>query len=133
MININEHPQMVKLNDSLFDQLGIAVYVYKLYLTHPTISGNKWFKLKYNLFETKRLGLNTILTFGGAYSNHIHATAAACKESGLKSIGIIRGERTTELNPTLAFAESCGMQLHFIDRETYRTKNTEPFIPNLKE
>lgn len=129
---VNEQPPIIKLNDATLNEQGVELFVCKLYLTHPTISGNKWFKLKYNLQEAKRLGLNTILTFGGAFSNHIHATAAACKEYGLKSIGIIRGERSDPLNPTLTFAESCGMRLNFIDRESYRNKNTHAFIEKLK-
>lgn len=132
MLTINQHAPVIKLFDPELDQHGVELFVYKLYLTHPTISGNKWFKLKYNLREAKQLRLNTILTFGGAYSNHIHATAAACKEYGLKSIGIIRGERNDPLNPTLTFAESCGMRLYFIDRESYRNKNTDAFIEKLK-
>lgn len=133
MSMVNEHPPIVKLSDPLFTEHGVELFVYQLYHTHPTISGNKWFKLKYNLQEAKRLGVNTILTFGGAYSNHIHATAAACKEFGLKSISIIRGERSGTLNSTLTFAESCGMQLHFIDRETYKSKNTEAFVEKLRQ
>ncbi|MBI2269978.1 MAG: 1-aminocyclopropane-1-carboxylate deaminase/D-cysteine desulfhydrase [Bacteroidetes bacterium] len=132
MSTVNEQPPIIKLNDPILNKQGAELFVCKLYLTHPTISGNKWFKLKYNLQEAKRLGLNTILTFGGAYSNHIHATAAACKEYGLKSIGIIRGERSNPLNSTLTFAESCGMQLYFIDRGVYRNKNTDAFIEKLK-
>jgi 1-aminocyclopropane-1-carboxylate deaminase len=129
---INERPPIIKLNDPELDQAGVELFVHQLYLIHPTIGGNKWFKLKYNLQEAKRLGLNTILTFGGAYSNHIYATAAACKEFGFRSIGVIRGERT-ELNSTLTFAESCGMTLHFVDRETYRNKHTDIFIENIKQ
>lgn len=130
---VNEHPPIIKLNDPEFAKHGVELFVYQLYLTHPTISGNKWFKLKYNLQEAKRLGLNTILTFGGAYSNHIYATAAACKEFGFSSIGIIRGERSPKLNSTLTFSESCGMQLHFIDRDKYRDKTNEAFVEKLKQ
>jgi 1-aminocyclopropane-1-carboxylate deaminase len=77
------------------------------------------------------LGHDTLLTFGGAYSNHIFATAAAGKELGLKTIGIIRGEKTLPLNHTLAFAESCGMKLHYVSRETYRKKTETEFIEQL--
>ena len=70
-------------------------------LIHPTISGNKWRKLKYNLIEAKKLGQKTLLTFGGAFSNHIHATASAGKIFGFNTIGIIRGEEHLPLNPTL--------------------------------
>ena len=101
-------------------------------LNHEYASGNKWWKLKYNLEEATRIGHDTLLTFGGAYSNHIYATAAAAKELGLKSIGIIRGENTLPLNHTLAFAESCGMTLHFVSREKYRNKTTDDFIQQLQ-
>ena len=103
------------------------------YLNHPAISGNKWWKLKYNLEEAVRLKQHTLLTFGGAYSNHIYATAAAAKEVGLKSIGIIRGEEVPPLNRTLAFAESCGMKLQYISRENYRLKTKESFIQKLHD
>jgi len=88
-------------------------------LNHPFVTGNKWWKLKYNLEEAERLHHKTILTFGGAFSNHIYATAAAAHELNLKSIGIIRGEETLPLNSTLAFASHKNMKLHYVDRETY--------------
>lgn len=101
-------------------------------LNHPFVSGNKWWKLKYNLVEAQRQGHDTLLTFGGAYSNHIFATAAAAHEIGLKSIGIIRGEETLPLNKTLSFAKNKGMQLHYVSRETYRIKTEKEFIERLK-
>jgi 1-aminocyclopropane-1-carboxylate deaminase len=100
-------------------------------INHPFASGNKWWKLKYNLEEAVLLGDDTLLTFGGAYSNHIFATAAAGKELGLKTIGIIRGEETLPLNHTLAFAENCGMKLHYVSREAYRKKTESDFIEQL--
>ncbi len=130
---INQKAPIVEINDPLLASYGVSIFVHQLYLIHPTISGNKWFKLKYNLQEAQQVGHDIVLTFGGAYSNHIHATAAACKAFGLKCIGVIRGERNVQLNSTLAFAESCGMQLHFVDRATYRTKHTDSFIQNLRK
>ena len=91
---------------------------------HPVISGNKWRKLKYNLMAAKEAKETTLLTFGGAYSNHIHAVAGAAKEYDFKSIGIIRGEEHLPLNPTLQDAQDMGMQLHYLDRPTYRQKHT---------
>ncbi len=102
---------------------------------HPHISGNKYRKLKYNLINAKNQGYKTLLTFGGAYSNHIAAVAAAGKEFGFKSIGIIRGEELidkVDTNPTLLFAKECGMKFHFITREEYRKKNELEFIEKLK-
>ncbi|HQA74853.1 MAG: pyridoxal-phosphate dependent enzyme [Flavobacterium sp.] len=104
-------------------------------LLHPYISGNKFRKLKYNIEEVKRLNKNTLLTFGGAYSNHILAVAAVGKEYGFKTIGIIRGEELVnniENNPTLSKAKEFGMEFDFISRDNYRNKNDENFIATLK-
>ena len=100
-------------------------------LNHPYVSGNKWWKLKYNLEEAKKQGHKTLLTFGGAYSNHIFSTAAAAYELGFESIGIIRGEETLPLNPALSFAKSRGMKLKYISREAYRKKTSPEFINEL--
>ena len=88
-----------------------------------SISGNKFRKLKYNLLFVKQEGFKKVLTFGGAFSNHIHAVAAAGQFYGIETIGVIRGEKTAALNPTLRFAERCGMVLHFINRSDYRDKD----------
>lgn len=102
-------------------------------LIHPALSGNKWRKLKYNLIEAERQNQNTLLTFGGAYSNHIHATAAAGKLFGINTIGMIRGERHEPLNPTIQFATEQGMHLDYMDRQTYRRKTESEVIDQLKE
>ena len=105
------------------------------YLIHPYISGNKYRKLKYNLLEAKAQQKNTLLTFGGAYSNHISATAFAGKEGEFKTIGVIRGEELRckiESNPTLKFAKTCGMELFFVSRENYRKKSNPEFIKELQ-
>jgi 1-aminocyclopropane-1-carboxylate deaminase len=114
------------------DRAGIRLLVLREDLNHPEVSGNKWWKLKYNLQEALQLNQRTLLTFGGAYSNHIFSTAAAAHELGLKSIGVIRGEETVHLNHTLAFAKEKGMLLHFVSREAYRQKTEMDFIHNLK-
>lgn len=104
-------------------------------LIHPMISGNKFRKLKYNLEEAKTQHINTLLTFGGAYSNHIAAVSAAGKAFGFNTIGIIRGEELIDKideNPTLKFAEESGMHLKFVTREAYRNKTSQPFIDELK-
>ncbi|SHK02775.1 1-aminocyclopropane-1-carboxylate deaminase/D-cysteine desulfhydrase [Hymenobacter psychrotolerans] len=100
-------------------------------LTHPELPGNKWRKLKYNLTEAQQLGHDTLLTFGGAFSNHIAAVAAAGRLTGLRTIGIIRGEETPPLNPTLARAAADGMTLRYLDRETYRRKQDPAFLAEL--
>lgn len=106
-----------------FTDKNISVDVLRLDKMHPVISGNKWFKLRFYLEEAKQLNKNIIVTFGGAWSNHIVATAAACKLSGFKSAGIIRGEKPADPSPTLKQAKELGMELHFTSREDYKRKS----------
>ncbi|NEM99549.1 1-aminocyclopropane-1-carboxylate deaminase/D-cysteine desulfhydrase [Pontibacter burrus] len=120
-----------QLQHPLLQKHHIELWVKREDLLHPHISGNKWRKLKYNLQEAKAQGKQTIVTFGGAYSNHIAATAAAGAEFGFKTIGMIRGEEHLPLNPTLAFATEQGMELHYIAREAYRLKNEPKFLAEL--
>jgi len=113
----------------------VALYVKREDLIHPFISGNKYRKLKYNLLRAKSENKKKMLTFGGAFSNHIAAVAFAGKEQGFETIGIIRGEELAEKasqNPTLQFAKECGMQLEFISRTDYRFKNESGFLDQLK-
>ncbi|MBW3517740.1 1-aminocyclopropane-1-carboxylate deaminase/D-cysteine desulfhydrase [Flavobacterium sp. NKUCC04_CG] len=119
----------------LFFKHDISLYIKREDLLHPQISGNKFRKLKYNLLKAKDLGLNTLLTFGGAFSNHIAATAAAGKEFGFQTIGVIRGEELSKQyldNPTLRKAEQNGMLLKFITRKAYREKTEPHFLADLK-
>jgi 1-aminocyclopropane-1-carboxylate deaminase len=116
----------------LLKEKGIKLFIKRTDQTHKHVSGNKWYKLKYNLIEAKKKGFQTLLTFGGAYSNHIAATACAAKENGFKSIGVIRGEEHLPLNPTLQFAKEQGMHIHYVSRSDYRLKTTTEFINNLK-
>ncbi len=105
-------------------------------LIHPFVSGNKFRKLKYNLQQAKAENQSKLLTFGGAFSNHIAAVAFVGKENGFQTIGIIRGEELAEKineNPTLLFAKQCGMQLEFVTREEYRNKNNLDFIAQLNQ
>ncbi|WP_117610347.1 1-aminocyclopropane-1-carboxylate deaminase/D-cysteine desulfhydrase [Flavobacterium sp. ABG] len=105
-------------------------------LLHPFVSGNKFRKLKYNLLQAKAENQETVLTFGGAFSNHIAAVAYAGKEQGFKTIGVIRGEELLDKidgNPTLRFAQENGMQFEFVSREDYRLKNEISFLENLKQ
>ena len=114
---------------------GVSITIKRLDLVHPAISGNKFFKLKYNFLEAKNLGYLGVLTFGGAFSNHIAATAFAAKQFCFKSIGIIRGEElaTKSLNHTLSTAQEFDMQLKFISREHYRLKDSSDFLAELKQ
>ncbi len=114
---------------------AVSVTVKRLDQIHPQISGNKFFKLKYNLLEAQKQGLNKVLTFGGAYSNHIAATAYAAHLFGFKSVGVIRGEELAAkpLNSTLATAQQFGMQLHFVSREHYRLKDQPEYLAALNQ
>ena len=104
-----------------FYSSATTVDVLRLDLLHPVVSGNKWYKLKEYLKEAKQLQ-KIILTYGGAFSNHIVATAAAAGWNGLKAVGIIRGEKPDSFSPTLRQALDFGMELFFISREQYKTK-----------
>jgi 1-aminocyclopropane-1-carboxylate deaminase len=103
----------------------VTVDVLRLDDIHPVISGNKWFKLNYHLKNAQKAGVKTILTFGGAWSNHILATACACRLAGFSSIGYIRGEFSPKPSETLKMAEKEGMQLEFVSRESYRSLMAE--------
>jgi len=116
---------------------GIQLWIKREDLLHPEVSGNKFRKLKYNLLQAKKEQFQTILTFGGAHSNHIAATAAAGQLLDFQTIGIIRGDELAEAkdnwSSTLKYAASCGMEFDFISREEYRNKDSAEFKENLKE
>jgi 1-aminocyclopropane-1-carboxylate deaminase len=125
------------LNQSIAINLpnGISLVMKREDLIHPFVSGNKFRKLKYNLLQAKTENQSTLLTFGGAYSNHIAAVAYAGKEKGFQTIGIIRGDELgdkIESNPTLKFAQECGMQFEFVSREDYRLKTDSAFLEQLE-
>ena len=132
MISYQKTP-VHELRSALLKEAGVRLLVKREDLNHHEIQGNKWWKLKYNLEEAKRLRMDTLLTLGGAYSNHIYATASAARELGFRSIGIIRGEEVLPLNRTLQFAVDCGMKLHFVSRDRYRQKAEEEFVNALRE
>lgn len=121
--NVGEAP-IQEIHDDLFDRFQVKLFLKREDKLHPEVSGNKWRKLKYNLMEARKKGNFTLLTFGGAYSNHIYAVAAAGAELGFKTIGVIRGEESSSLNHTLSFAAEKGMKLHFIKREVFQLKDT---------
>jgi 1-aminocyclopropane-1-carboxylate deaminase len=128
-----ENIRLDKIELPLLKEKGIELSVLRLDLLNQVISGNKWFKLKYNLENIKQNGITQILTFGGAYSNHIVASAAAAQLLQLKSIGIIRGEKPSKLSHSLEFAQQCGMQFYFESRDNYRNKNNEEYLKQLRE
>ena len=124
--------QTQEISMLLLKEKEVRLFIKRIDKVHPFVSGNKWFKLKYNLLEAQKQGIETLLTFGGAYSNHIAATAFAAQEKGFNRIGIIRGEEHLPLNPTLRFAKQNGMELHYVSRSDYREKTNPDFLEKLK-
>ncbi|MFE5332613.1 1-aminocyclopropane-1-carboxylate deaminase/D-cysteine desulfhydrase [Embleya sp. NPDC056575] len=124
---------LCELSDPRLTALGLLLCLKRDDLIHPEVPGNKWRKLKYNLAAARERGEHTLLTFGGAYSNHLRATAAAGHALGLATVGVVRGEELADrpLNPSLAFAAERGMRLVFVDRATYRAKHTTPVLERL--
>lgn len=121
-----------KIENDAFTRRGIELYVKRDDLIHPFISGNKWRKLKYNIALCHQRKNQGILTFGGAYSNHLLATASACELEGLTSIGIVRGEElNVQSNETLRKCASMGMQLIFVSREEYRMRHDKAYHESL--
>ena len=115
----------------LAKQKSVDVFIRRDDLIDTHLSGNKFYKLFYNLHAAKDLGYQQLLSFGGAHSNHIYALAMATKFSGFKCIGVIRGERPRQLSATLLDAESAGMKLHFVSRTDYREKNSQELRDSL--
>ena len=114
---------------------GITLEIKREDLLHPFVSGNKFRKLKYNVLQAKAENQSVLLTFGGAFSNHIAAVAYAGKEQGFETIGVIRGDELRDKiseNPTLSFAQECGMRFEFVTREAYRHKTETAFIEQLQ-
>ena len=114
---------------------GITLEIKREDLLHPFVSGNKFRKLKYNVLQAKAENQTVLLTFGGAFSNHIATIAYAGKEQGFETIGVIRGDELRDKiseNPTLSFAQECGMRFEFVTREAYRHKTETAFIEQLQ-
>ncbi|MBO0939060.1 1-aminocyclopropane-1-carboxylate deaminase/D-cysteine desulfhydrase [Fibrella sp. HMF5335] len=128
------------LPDPFPQPVPVRLYLKRDELLHPTVSGNKWRKLKYNLIEANRLGFKRIVTFGGAYSNHLYATAAAGHLFGFETVGVVRGDELAgspdcnkPLNATLQFCRDHGMTLHFVSRTDYRRAAEPAYLAQLQE
>ena len=115
---------------SLDNGLSRPIDILRLDNLHPTISGNKWYKLKYNLVESEKLKADSIVSFGGAFSNHLHALAYAGQLFNIKTIGIVRGEEVA--NPTLNDCKKWGMELHFVSRVDYKRRTEIDFLEKLQ-
>ncbi|GAB3755745.1 1-aminocyclopropane-1-carboxylate deaminase/D-cysteine desulfhydrase [Spirosoma pomorum] len=122
------------LSDPFPKLVPIRFYIKRDDLLHPLVSGNKWRKLKHNLIAAREQDFGTLLTFGGAFSNHLYATAAAGRVFGFRTVGVVRGDELADRprNPTLAFCEAAGMQLHFVSRNAYGQKDDPAFIADLQ-
>lgn len=122
-----------ELSDDRLGQAGVRLYLKRDDLINPDIPGNKWRKLKNNLAAARQQGEQVLLTFGGAYSNHIRATAAAGHYFGFSTIGVIRGEEHLPLNPSLAYAADRGMRLAYLDRAAYRANASPAVVGALRQ
>lgn len=111
---------LTKITHPLLEQQQIELWLKRDDLLHPIVSGNKWRKLKYVLDHALSIGADTLVSMGGAYSNHLHALAYVGRELGLKTIGLIRGEPSSSLTPTLTDLQQWGMELRFVSRTDYR-------------
>ena len=122
------------LHHPLFNKHNVQVKIKRDDIIHPIISGNKWRKLKYNLQYVKNTQeFSGVLSFGGSYSNHIHALAFACFEQKIPCVGIIRGEVEHANNFTLSWARHWAMKLHFVDRKTYRRRHDSDYLADLQQ
>jgi len=130
---INPNTPVEEITDPVIKNMGIRLLVKREDLNHPFLSGNKWHKLKYNLVAASEDGFDTILTFGGAYSNNIYALAAAGKMFGFNTIGVIRGHESLPLNPTVSFAVDSGMRIYYLDKDSYRKRDSNSFVKTLKD
>lgn len=123
-----------QLHCEILTNANVNLFVKRDDLIHPFVSGNKWRKLKYNLKDAQAKNYKTILTFGGAFSNHLYATAAAGAALGMEVIGVIRGVvEAAHLSATLQFCQSKGMRFHFVTREAYRRRQEESYLQALQE
>lgn len=130
MVIIPDKPVIHPLNFKWYQSQVQCIDMLRLDMLHPDISGNKWFKLKHNIFDAQSRGSKLILTFGGGYSNHLAATASAAKIFGIPAIGVVRGTYTG-LTPTLQFCVDNGMQLHFVSHDDYKRKEDKDWLAGL--
>lgn len=129
--NITESP-IQTIHHPTLDKYGLTLLVKRDDLLHPVIQGNKWRKLKYNILHLKQAGLEELVTFGGAFSNHLYATSMACKLFAIKAHLIVRGPEIDRHNPTLKMASACGLTLHPVSRVEYRQRNQPEYIQTLQ-
>jgi len=124
---------LLAINHPAAERRGVRLLVWRDDLLHPDLPGNKARKLKYNLLAARAQGYSRLLTFGGAYSNHLAAVAAAGRLYGFETVGLVRGEKHLPLNPTLARCQADGMQLRYLDRTTYRRRAEPEFLAAIQQ
>jgi 1-aminocyclopropane-1-carboxylate deaminase len=132
LLDVRLPSPLEQVHDRRLAEAGVQLWLKRDDLIHAGLPGNKWRKLKYNLRAALDQGHHTLLTFGGAYSNHIRATAAAGRHVGLDTIGVIRGEPHDPLNWSLRYAVTHGMRLRYLDRAAYRRKAEPGVIAGLR-
>lgn len=132
-IDLEEDIRIDYLRDVWLEERQVRLGMLRLDLVHPLVSGNKWFKLKENIQAARASGRRSLLSFGGAYSNHLHALAAAAAAYGLHAIGVVRGLPGDTLSPTLEDCRSMGMELQFVSREIYRRKEDPEYLASLQQ
>lgn len=132
LFNPTARAELQLLHDPLLRDYGVRLRVLRLDSFFPQLSGNKYFKLKYNLQQARQLGYRQLLSFGGAYSNHLHALAWAARECDFDAVAVVRGERAAQLSPTLQDALDWGMRLHFVSRSDYRRRAEADFLSDLQ-
>jgi len=124
---------LLAINHPAAERRGVRLLVWRDDLLHPDLPGNKARKLKYNLLAARTQGYSRLLTFGGAYSNHLAAVAAAGRLYGFETVGLVRGEKHLPLNPTLARCQADGMQLRYLNRTTYRRRAEPEFLAAIQQ
>jgi 1-aminocyclopropane-1-carboxylate deaminase len=122
-----------RINLPIIQKANIALWIVRADLIHPLASGNKFYKLAPTLEYAKQRNIKHLVSFGGAFSNHIHALALSAQAHGFSSIGIIRGEPEYQNNPTLRDAKEAGMQLEFVDRKTYKRRYEQEYLQQLQQ
>ena len=132
-LNLHIPTHLTKIESNFLHKKKVEIFIKRDDMIHNVISGNKWRKLKYNFKEAKLQGHSTILSYGGAFSNHLHALSYACYKVGFKSIGLVRGDKDQEHNSTLSFCKKHNMKLHYLDRTNYRLHKYSPKILNCLE
>lgn len=132
-MNLNIPSSITKINSDFLDKNCIELFIKRDDTIHKIISGNKWRKLKYNFEYATKNRFKTVLSFGGTYSNHLHALSYLARKKGFNSVGVVRGPKNEKLNPTLSFCKKNGMYLYYLDRVRYRSnKYDSSTILNLK-